>query len=164
MDSGPGDLPPAGPLPGPARLLTSTPWPPARSGEGTPIGSSKSSIVAVTGFFDLVLHDGRRNTTIHLDSPAVGAYIPRYSWRELRNFSPGAVCLVLASLPYEESDYIRDFEDFVHETVDSRPRGPTNALPRTPQADPRVTSGNAYRVSSTMRRAATKESHPYFRA
>ena len=70
-------------------------------------------LVAVTGSFDLVLHDGRRRTTIHLDRPAVGVYIPKYSWRELKNFSPGAVCLVLASLPYEESDYIRDFEEFV---------------------------------------------------
>ena len=82
-------------------------------------------LVAVTGSFDLVLHDGRRSTTIHLDRPAVGVYIPRYSWRELKNFSPGAVCLVLASLPYEESDYVRDFEEFVRETVDSRPRGST---------------------------------------
>ena len=82
-------------------------------------------LVAVTGSFDLVLHDGRRRTTIHLDRPAVGVYIPKYSWRELKNFSPGAVCLVLASLPYEESDYIRDFEEFVRETVNSRPRGST---------------------------------------
>ena len=82
-------------------------------------------LVAVTGSFDLVLHDGRRSTTIHLDRPAVGVYIPRYSWRELKNFSPGAVCLVLASLPYEESDYVRDFEEFVRETLDSRPRGST---------------------------------------
>ena len=82
-------------------------------------------LVAVTGSFDLVLHDGRRSTTIHLDRPAVGVHIPRYSWRELKNFSPGAVCLVLASLPYEESDYVRDFEEFARETVDSRPRGST---------------------------------------
>ena len=80
-------------------------------------------LVAVTGSFDLVLHDGRRSSTIHLDRPGVGVYIPRYSWRELKNFSPGAVCLVLASLPYEESDYVRDFEEFARETVDSRPAG-----------------------------------------
>ena len=82
-------------------------------------------LVAVTGSFDLVLHDGRRSTTIHLDRPAVGVHIPRYSWRELKNFSPEAVCLVLASLPYEESDYVRDFGEFVRETLDSRPRGST---------------------------------------
>ena len=82
-------------------------------------------LVAVTGSFDLVLHDGRRSAMIHLDRPNVGVDIPRYSWRELKNFSSRAVCLVLASLPYEESDYIRDFEEFVRETVDSRPRGST---------------------------------------
>ena len=80
-------------------------------------------LVAATGSFDLVLHNGRRSWTIHLDRPGFGVYIPRYSWRELKNFSPGAVCLVLASLPYEESDYVRDFEEFTRETLDSRPGG-----------------------------------------
>jgi WxcM-like, C-terminal len=75
-------------------------------------------LVAAIGSFDLVLHDGRRSTTVHLDDPTVGVYIPRYSWRELRNFSSGAVCLVLSSSPYDESDYIRDFEDFVRATID----------------------------------------------
>ncbi len=84
-------------------------------------------LVAVTGSFDLVLHDGRRSTTTHLDRPTVGVYIPRHSWRELKNFSLGAVCLVLASSSYDESDYIRDFEDFVREASDSRlpTAGPT---------------------------------------
>jgi hypothetical protein len=92
-------------------------------------------LVAVTGSFDLVLHDGRQSTTIHLDRPAVGVYIARYSWRELKNFSPGAVCLVLASLPYEESDYVWDFEEFVRETAGSRPRRSTQLL------DPQNTDG-----------------------
>ena len=82
-------------------------------------------LVAVTGSFDLVLHDGRRSRTIHLDRPSFGVHIARYSWRELKNFSPGSVCLVLASLPYEESDYVRDFEEFARETLDSRPAGST---------------------------------------
>jgi hypothetical protein len=80
-------------------------------------------LVAVRGSFDLVLHDGHRSTTIHLDRPAVGVHIARYCWRELKNFSPGAVCLVLASWPYEESDYVRDFEEFAREMVDNRTTG-----------------------------------------
>ena len=70
-------------------------------------------LVAVEGSLDIVVHDGTASTTIHLDRPDVGAYIPTYVWRELKNFAPGTVCVVLASLPFSENDYIRDFEQFL---------------------------------------------------
>lgn len=69
-------------------------------------------LIAASGSFDVVLNDGERETTVSLNRPYVGLYIPRLVWRELVNFSSGSVCLVLASLPYDEADYFRDFEEF----------------------------------------------------
>ena len=79
-------------------------------------------LVAAAGSFDVVLHDGRTSTTVRLDRPDQGFYVTTGTWRELKNFSPGAVCLALASLPYDESDYIRKFEDFVR-SARRPPRG-----------------------------------------
>ncbi len=70
-------------------------------------------IVAVMGAFDVVLDDGHRRKTVHLDRAYYGLYIPSMIWREIENFSSGGICLVLASLPYDESDYFRDYEEFV---------------------------------------------------
>jgi hypothetical protein len=49
----------------------------------------------------------------HLNRSYYGLYLPRLTWREIGNFSTGSVCLVLASRPYEESDYYRDYDDFL---------------------------------------------------
>lgn len=70
-------------------------------------------IVAAAGSFDIVLNDGNNRKTVPLNRPDVGLYVPRMIWRELRNFSEASVCLVLASLPYSASDYIRDFDEFL---------------------------------------------------
>lgn len=69
-------------------------------------------ILPIGGSFDVVLDDGSRRERIVLDQPRVGLYLPRLIWRELENFSAGAFCLVLASAPYEESDYYRDYDEF----------------------------------------------------
>ncbi|HVW07900.1 MAG TPA: FdtA/QdtA family cupin domain-containing protein [Bryobacteraceae bacterium] len=69
-------------------------------------------IVAAMGSFDVVLDDGQERRTFHLDRAYYGLYVPRMMWRELVNFSSGSVCLVLASLLYNEDEYIRDYEDF----------------------------------------------------
>lgn len=69
-------------------------------------------IVAALGSFDVVLDDGRRSRTISLNRAYVGLYMPRLIWRDLVNFSSGAICLVLASLPFDEHDYMRDYSDF----------------------------------------------------
>lgn len=69
-------------------------------------------VVAVMGAFDIVLDDGTNRRTVRLDRAYNGLYIPRMIWRELINFSSGAVCMVLASRPYEESDYFRDYSEF----------------------------------------------------
>ena len=66
-------------------------------------------ILAVSGSFDVVVNDGSGERTFSLNHPWRGLYVGPMVWRTLENFSSGAVCLVLASRPYEEEDYIRDF-------------------------------------------------------
>ncbi len=70
-------------------------------------------IVSVMGAFDVVLDDGREKKTVRLDRAYQGLYVPRMIWRELVNFSSGGICLVLASICYDEKDYIRDHEEFI---------------------------------------------------
>lgn len=72
-------------------------------------------IVAVMGAFDVVLDDGTEKRRVHLDRAYNGLHIQKMIWRELENFSSGGICLVLASMPYLENDYIRDYETFLRE-------------------------------------------------
>lgn len=74
-------------------------------------------IIAASGSFDIILNDGRVKRTFNLSRPYMGVFVPAGIWRELDNFSSGAICLVLSSLPYSEQDYIRSYEEFVrHKT------------------------------------------------
>ena len=70
-------------------------------------------MIALSGSFEVVLDDGFEKKTILLNKPSLGLLIPTGIWRELQNFSSGAVCLVLASDVFEESDYIRDYPQFL---------------------------------------------------
>lgn len=70
-------------------------------------------LVAVMGAFDIVLDDGREKMTVRLDRAYYGLYIPNMIWRELENFSSGGICLVLASLLYDENDYYRQYDNFL---------------------------------------------------
>ncbi len=69
-------------------------------------------IVAASGSFDVTIDDGTLKRTFTLNRPYIGLLIVPGIWRELSNFSSGSVCLVLASLPYDENDYIRNYNDF----------------------------------------------------
>ena len=69
-------------------------------------------IVAASGSFDVVLDDGSYKKIIHLNRPYFGLIVVPGIWREIVNFSSGAVCLVLASDKYDEADYIRDYTNF----------------------------------------------------
>lgn len=69
-------------------------------------------IIAVSGSFEVVLHNGTTEKVYHLFKPNEGLYVPVNTWRELRNFSSGSVCLVVSSDEFDENDYIRDFADF----------------------------------------------------
>jgi hypothetical protein len=73
-------------------------------------------IIAMSGSFDVVLDDGSERRTVSLNRSYYGLYMPRMIWRELVNFSSGSVCTVLASRPYEEEDYYRDYDEFVAAT------------------------------------------------
>ena len=72
-------------------------------------------IVAASGSFDVNLDDGNVKRSVMLNRPYYGLLIVPGIWRELDNFSSGAVCLVVASSLYDESDYIREYEMFLKE-------------------------------------------------
>lgn len=72
-------------------------------------------VVALSGSFDVILHDSEKEQVFHLNRSYYGVYVPNMMWREMRNFSTNSLALVVASTPYAEEDYIMEFEQFVHE-------------------------------------------------
>lgn len=70
-------------------------------------------LVAVSGSFEVQLDDGKVKKTISLNQPYKGLHIPPGIWASEVNFSSGAICLVLASHTYDESDYIRDYSEYL---------------------------------------------------
>jgi hypothetical protein len=70
-------------------------------------------VIAMSGSFDITLDDGTSRQCHHMNRSYYGLYIDTMIWRELGNFSSGAVCLVLASARYDESDYYRDYGEFL---------------------------------------------------
>ena len=70
-------------------------------------------IVAMSGSFDVGLDDGKEKKRFHLNRSYNGLYLSPMIWRDLDNFSSGAVCLVLASAHYDEKDYVRDYSEFL---------------------------------------------------
>lgn len=71
-------------------------------------------IIAISGSFDIHLDDGVSKKTIHMNRSYNGLYVCPMIWREIDNFSSGAVCLVLASDYYDEDDYYRDYQNFTN--------------------------------------------------
>lgn len=69
-------------------------------------------IVAASGSFDVLLDDGNNKKIVTLNRPDYGLFVVPGIWRELIEFSSGAICLVLASHKYDESDYLRKYQDF----------------------------------------------------
>jgi len=74
-------------------------------------------LIPISGSFDVVIKDGQATRTITLNKPNKGLLIVPGIWRELENFSSGAICLVLASHEYEEADYIRDYNEFLEHKI-----------------------------------------------
>lgn len=72
-------------------------------------------VVALSGSFDVVLHDGVQEHRFHLNRSYFGVYIPKMMWRTLENFSTNSLALVLSSTAYDVNDYIRDFDQFREE-------------------------------------------------
>lgn len=70
-------------------------------------------IVALSGSFDICIHDGLEERKFSLNRSYYGLYIPQMLWRRMDNFSTNSLALVLSSTTYDESDYIRDFQTFL---------------------------------------------------
>jgi hypothetical protein len=70
-------------------------------------------LVAMSGSFDVKIDDGSRKATFHLNRSYYGLYLCPMIWREIDNFSSGAVCMVLASTHFAPDDYLRDYDEFV---------------------------------------------------
>ena len=70
-------------------------------------------VVAIDGACEFVLDDGKSKESIWLNRPDVGLYIGKNMWREMRNFSYGCKLMILASDYYDESEYIRDYAEFL---------------------------------------------------
>ncbi len=78
--------------------------------------NTEEMFVALSGSFDVVLHDGNIKHRFHLNRSYYGLYVPNMIWRQLENFSTNSLALILASTDYNPDDYIRDFEIFRDET------------------------------------------------
>lgn len=74
---------------------------------------SEQFIVAMSGSFNVIVDDGYEKKNFLLNRAYYGLYLPSKVWREINNFSSGAVCLVLASTYYDAADYIRDYGQFL---------------------------------------------------
>jgi len=72
-------------------------------------------IISMSGSFDIHLDDGHSKKTVHMNRSYYGLYVCPMVWRELDNFSSGAVCMVLASEYYDAADYYRDYDQFVND-------------------------------------------------
>lgn len=70
-------------------------------------------VIAMSGSFDVTLDDGSDKKLFHLNRPYFGLYICPMIWRNLDNFSSGSVCMVIASRPYSEDDYLRQYTEFL---------------------------------------------------
>lgn len=71
-------------------------------------------LISISGSFDVIIKNQNETKTITLNKPDKGLLIGKNTWRELENFSSGAVCLVLASEVYDEDDYIRNYKSFLN--------------------------------------------------
>jgi hypothetical protein len=94
-------------------------------------------IIAMSGSFDIHLDDGAAKKTFHMNRSYFGLYVPTMVWREIDNFSSGAVCMVLASEHYSEADYYRNYDEFLQAAALARPSPAGDAsAPATPPPAP----------------------------
>lgn len=77
-------------------------------------------VIAVSGSFDIHIDDGREKRTVHMNRSYYGLYVCPMIWREIDNFSSGAVCMVLASEYYDELDYYRSYAAFINDVEEAK--------------------------------------------
>ena len=80
----------------------------------------KEVLIALSGSFHVTVDNGEERKTVLLNHPYQGLLIDTDVWRTLDDFSSGAVCLVLASEPFDEDDYIREYDDFLRYLADKK--------------------------------------------
>ena len=73
---------------------------------------SHEFIIALSGSFDIILHDGNKEKKYSLNRSYHGLYVPNLLWRRLENFSTNSLALIVSSISYDDNDYVRDFEEF----------------------------------------------------
>ncbi|GAA4321004.1 FdtA/QdtA family cupin domain-containing protein [Pontixanthobacter gangjinensis] len=73
---------------------------------------SQEFIIALSGSFDVILNDGENETQFNLNRSYYGLYIPKLLWRSIENFSTNSLALIVSSIPFDQKDYIRDFDEF----------------------------------------------------
>ena len=71
-------------------------------------------IVALSGSFDVVLHDGKEERRIHLNRSYNGVYVPKMIWRFMDNFSTNSLALIVSDKLFDKNDYIRDFNNYLN--------------------------------------------------
>ena len=71
-------------------------------------------LICLSGSFDVAIDDGSSKDVIHLNRPWHGLYIPPMIWAAEINFDPGSICLVLTSNEFDETDYYRNYDDFLN--------------------------------------------------
>lgn len=81
--------------------------------DGHAFKEQEEFIVALSGSFDVVFHDGKQESRIHMSRSYYGLYVPHMTWRALENFSTNSVAMVLSSTHYSPTDYIEDFDQFI---------------------------------------------------
>lgn len=75
--------------------------------------TSQEFIVALSGSFDVVLHDGKKEHRFHLNRSYYGLLIPKMIWRRMENFSTNSLAMVVSDTVYNEMDYIRDWDSYL---------------------------------------------------
>ena len=73
---------------------------------------SHEFIIALSGSFDVVLNDGKKEVKHSLNRSYHGLYVPNMLWRRVENFSTNALALIVSSIPYDQNDYIRNFNEY----------------------------------------------------
>jgi WxcM-like protein len=80
---------------------------------GHALKTCEQFLIAMSGSFDVIVYDGKENKRVHMNRSYNGLYLPPMVWREMDNFSSGSVCLALASQPYNEAEYYRDYKGYI---------------------------------------------------
>ena len=81
---------------------------------------SEFMLINLQGSVKIVIDDGRQKDTVILNKAHQGVYLDKMVWKDMCEFSSDSILLVLSSMPYDASEYIRDYDEFVREVNDGK--------------------------------------------